>query len=391
MMAADRDEETGVNEGAPDGLGLAGASAGDRPAARLTPISGIGGKGPACFLLEAAGRRLLLDVGVGPDIGHKPNLDGLGRVDAVLLSHAHGDHAGGLNLLAQVGDPPVYATAIVAAQVAAPGGRPLRPLPLRGRADVLGVTVTTGRNGHSPGGVWLHLGVGDGLLYAGDTCMESEIYAFDDPPPAATAIIDASDGFDDESQAVRRKSLRAVLAGRKVLLPVPATGRGPEIALFAFDEMAQPPALCDDLRGAVAKMAGPWREALRPGAARRLGRLLSAARPIGEEPEGVVIAANANANHGASARLLPLWGGRDDVQVVLTGYVPRGTPARAAEECGRAAVLRWNVHPRFSDNVGLLRGLGARSVVPAFVEIGSRSAWDRAFSPVRVALEPLAL
>ncbi|WP_281262074.1 hypothetical protein [Azospirillum thermophilum] len=33
--------------------------------ARLTAVSGVGAKGPACFLVEAAGRRLLLDLGRG--------------------------------------------------------------------------------------------------------------------------------------------------------------------------------------------------------------------------------------------------------------------------------------------------------------------------------------
>ena len=31
--------------------------------------------------------------------------------------------------------------------------------------EVLGVRVRTGRNGHAPGGVWLHLDIGGGLLY----------------------------------------------------------------------------------------------------------------------------------------------------------------------------------------------------------------------------------
>jgi Cft2 family RNA processing exonuclease len=334
---------------------------------------------------------LLLDVGIGPDIGQVPNLDGIGRVDAVLLSHAHGDHAGGLHLLAQVGNPPVYATDIVAAQISGPDGRPVRSLPLRGQADVLGVTITTGRNGHSPGGVWLHLDVGDGFLYAGDTCVESEIYAFDEPPPAATAVVDASDGFYDQPQIACRDALRQVLVGRPALLPVPATGRGPEIALFVLDEMGLTPALCGDLRGTIERMVGSWRGALRPEAADRLARLLFAARPIDEVPEGITIATNANGNRGVSECLLSLWRDRDEVAVVLTGYVPHGTPAKAAELSGRAAVLRWNVHPRLSDNIKLLRSVKARTVVPAFVTIGSISIWETALSPVHVAFGPLFL
>src|SRR6185437_10256245 len=108
---------------------------------RVTAISGLGGKSPACFLVETGGRRLLLDLGEGPDPGVRPNLEGVGQIDAVLLSHSHRDHAGALDLLPQIGDPPVYASAIVAARL----GRPeIRPLPLAGSVGILGVTVRTG-------------------------------------------------------------------------------------------------------------------------------------------------------------------------------------------------------------------------------------------------------
>ena len=33
--------------------------------------------------------------------------------------------------------------------------------------DVLGIKVTTGRSGHAPGGVWLHLAVGGGRALHG--------------------------------------------------------------------------------------------------------------------------------------------------------------------------------------------------------------------------------
>ena len=64
--------------------------------AKLTAISGVGAKGPACFLVESGGARLLLDLGYGPDPGQWPDVGGTGRVVALLLSHGHRDHAGGL-------------------------------------------------------------------------------------------------------------------------------------------------------------------------------------------------------------------------------------------------------------------------------------------------------
>ena len=150
--------------------------------ALLHLISGVGAKGPACFLLEVAGKRLMLDLGEGPPPGLFPEVDDIGPIDALVLSHGHRDHVGGLSLLPKLGNPPVYATEIVLR--ALPGGIAGRPLPVRGRGDVLGIAVETGRNGHAPGGIWLRFAIGDGFLYTGDFSAESMLYAYDPPPPA---------------------------------------------------------------------------------------------------------------------------------------------------------------------------------------------------------------
>ncbi|MGA9896288.1 MAG: MBL fold metallo-hydrolase, partial [Xanthobacteraceae bacterium] len=118
----------------------------------LRPISGIGSKGPACFILETGGKRLLLDIGEGPPPGKFPDVAGLPRVDAVILSHGHKDHVGGLTLLSELGNPPVYATEPVAR--ALPKTVATRPLPIGRATDVLGIGIETGRNGHAPGGIW---------------------------------------------------------------------------------------------------------------------------------------------------------------------------------------------------------------------------------------------
>src|ERR1700761_3509314 len=155
----------------------------------LRLISGVGAKGPACFLLELAGRRLLLDLGEGPPPGAIPDVGAIGRVDAVVLSHGHKDHVGALFLLPKLGSPPVYATDSVARGL--PEAISVRPLTLGGETDVLGIPVATGRNGHAPGGVWLHFAVGNGFLYTGDYCTESVLYAYDPPArSAATALLD---------------------------------------------------------------------------------------------------------------------------------------------------------------------------------------------------------
>src|SRR5271155_3406861 len=159
----------------------------------LRLISGVGKKGPACFLIEAQSKRLMLDLGEGPPPGLMPDVADIGRVDAVILSHGHKDHVGGLSLLPKLGNPPVYATEIVARGL--PDGISAQVLPVGGRAEVHGITVTTGRSGHAPGGVWLHFAIGGGFLYTGDYATESILYAYDAPSQqAATALIDCSYG-----------------------------------------------------------------------------------------------------------------------------------------------------------------------------------------------------
>jgi hypothetical protein len=77
---------------------------------------------------------------------------------------------------------------------------------------------------------------------------------------------------------------------------------------------------------------------------------------------------------------------------VFTGYLPPGTPAQRLTDCGRAQYLRWNVHPRLSDNVTLTRSVAAQTVVPAFGDARHLPAWQHAFAPARVALQgPVAL
>jgi Cft2 family RNA processing exonuclease len=349
------------------------------PFPRVTAISGLGGKSPACFLVETGARRFLLDLGEGPDPGVRPDLDGVGRVDAMLLSHSHRDHAGALDLLPQIGHPPVYASAIVAARL---GRADLRPLPLAGSADILGVIVTTGRNGHAPGGLWIHFGIGRGLLYMGDHSIESAVYAFDPPPAAGTIILDASYGDADVALADQAAALENMLDTANALLPVPADGRGPEIALH-LARRGLDLRLDDSLRASLERLAWEERAALRDGVADALAAIASTAGAI-DGPQGVMLAAPADASRGEAARLMAQW--QDDAKpaILFTGYLPAQTQAGRLLARGRAQSLRWNVHPRLSDNAALVRSVGAACVIPAFCAPRYYKALARAFAPTKV-------
>jgi len=78
---------------------------------RLTVVGcgdafGSGGRGNACFLVESGTVTLALDFGATALVGlRRLGLDP-NRLDAVVLSHLHGDHFGGLPFLRSLASSP---------------------------------------------------------------------------------------------------------------------------------------------------------------------------------------------------------------------------------------------------------------------------------------------
>lgn len=351
----------------------------------LRLISGVGAKGPACFLLELAGRRLLLDLGEGPPPGAVPDVAAIGRVDAVVLSHGHRDHVGALFLLPKLGGPPVYATDSVARGL--PKAISVRPLAIGGETDVLGIAVVTGRDGHAPGGVWLHFAAGDGFLYTGDYCAESVLYAYDPPARrAATALVDCSYADYPKPLAECWAALARYVERGPLLLPVPANGRGPEIALELMRHGIKDICVDEAMREALQRLRGGDAGSLRDGTRDDVERLAAIVKPI-DGPRGVMLAASADGASGATARLIPQFESAPEVTILFTGYVNPTTPAERLTKSGRAETMRWNVHPRLTDSVALVRALKAKTVVPAFCDRAELPALAAALAPARVTMD----
>lgn len=350
--------------------------------AKLTAISGVGSKGPACFLVDTGRARLMLDLGYGPAPDQWPDVSKVGRVDALLLSHGHRDHAGALKLARQVGNPLLHATRSVFARL----GREGTALPLNGTAEVCGVTLRTGRNGHAPGGVWLHLDVGEGLLYTGDYGVESPIYAYDAPPTAATLVLDGSYGDYSESMEDSLGRFGPVWSRGSALFPVPADGRGPEMAYHVARVRGVLPCIGKDLRASLERMAAAEADSLRAGVAGELARIARDAPPI-TGARGLLFSGRADANEGEAAELVARWEHESAPDIVFSGYFPPGSPAQRLVDSKRARYLRWNVHPRLSDNASLVRAVEARTVMPAFADASHLDAWRAAFVPARVVID----
>jgi Cft2 family RNA processing exonuclease len=354
-----------------------------RPVLRL--VSGVGKKGPACFAIEAQGKRLLLDLGEGPPPGCLPDVASAAPADALILSHGHKDHIGGLLLLAKLGNPPIYATEIVAQSL--PDDIKTRPLPIRGSTEVLGIPLETGRNGHAPGGIWLHFGIGEGFLYTGDYSAESVLYAYDSPTrPAVTALIDCSYGDYDRALAACWSELATHIGKSPLLLPVPANGRGPEIALELMRHGCRDIFIDDAMQKALRQLRDGASVSLRTGLAEEIHRLTEIASPI-DRSRGVMLAASADGASGTTARLLPEFERSRDVAILFTGYINPNTPADRLTQNGRAQRMRWNVHPRLSDTVTLVQTVQARTVIPAFCDRTQLAALAAALAPARVTMD----
>ncbi len=360
--------------------------------ARLTAISGVGGKLPAAFLLEIEGRRLMLDLGEGPEPGVFPAVEGIGAVDAICLTHAHMDHAGALHLAEDLGNPPIYATQATFDNLGAlaPAATRRRILPVNGPAAIAGVTVSLGRCGHAPGGVWFHFAHAGGILYTGDWSVESALLPFDPPPPAHLLVTDASYGDRDTSLTDQIDAI-ARMAAAGAVLPVPGGGRGPEMIVALAARGLQPRA-CPQIGREMQALAEDSRS-VDAGGRQAMRNFL--ANPVDGDwrPTDVIVATEANAQAGLSATLLRRL--EEGFRFIFTSHVPRNTPAHRLLASGRADWLPWNVHPRRQDVLDLADRTGASRIMAAFVDpdampqlgesLGKRLITDRT-----ITLSPVA-
>ncbi len=93
------------------------------PAVRIVFLGGLGEIGRNCFCLEVDGRIIVVDCGLMFPDADMPGIDlvlpdftylrdNAERVEAVLLTHAHEDHAGGLAFLLRDVSVPIYGSAL---------------------------------------------------------------------------------------------------------------------------------------------------------------------------------------------------------------------------------------------------------------------------------------
>ncbi len=162
-----------------------------------------GGRFHTCFMVEAAGRRYLVDCGASAPVAMKRLGIDSASIDAVIVSHLHGDHFGGIPFLAldaqylagrdkplAIAGPPGIADRVPAAMdVLYPGllsGRSLKyefryiELNPGETTDVAGAKVTPFEARHGSGAPAYSLRVecgGRTVVYSGDTGWSENLIA----------------------------------------------------------------------------------------------------------------------------------------------------------------------------------------------------------------------
>ena len=155
---------------------------------------GSGGRFNTCFLVEAAGRRIVVDCGATALVAMRRAGVDPGGIDAVVLSHLHGDHFGGIPFLLLydqhvarreatltiAGPPGTEGRVRTATETLFPGAGEMetryplafQTLAARETADVLGFAVTPVEVVHPSGAPSYALRVeadGRSFAYSGDT------------------------------------------------------------------------------------------------------------------------------------------------------------------------------------------------------------------------------
>lgn len=414
---------------------------------KLTIWGGAGEHGRSSYLLSGERFRLLLDCGVKKGgAGEYPLIEPeqVKRLDAVLLSHSHEDHSVALPLLYAHGySGEVWTTRETRAQLdtyfrswRSSVSREGHELPyteadeqaIRYRYLEEGESLTWfeiipevwamwGRSGHLAGSVWFLIAAeGNSTFYSGDYTAESQLLEADSPvkafaaaghmpypeqrresmppvPPLDLAIIDAAYGLDQDTQADKLEQLeqairKTIARGGKVLLPVPASGRGQEMILWACEHLPDlqivvEPKLVDGLRqltGSPFWLRGgdpkPNSSALdritqflasrhwaMPQSGREREELLTGLGPsLWFVPDGMMQSA-------LSRWYYARWAGHSTHSVLITGHVSAGTFGyQLLHEPDRHGVcevrkLRYKVHQGRNDVQQMLMHLPVRHAV----------------------------
>jgi Cft2 family RNA processing exonuclease len=352
----------------------------------VTPIGGGTEIGGSAILVEAAGRRILVDAGMHPD-GRGPTriaevIDG-GGIDMLVVTHAHNDHGGyvpalvdrfpGMKVIcsdatgqllptmwsdsarvmsrafaeaddATIARPPHYGQAEVETAEARIEERPYhRKLNL----GDLGLTLFPAGHILGAAGVVIE-GGGRRVVVTGDISGPEDRYLSVEPAHLPEGLIGGADLLaiettychDDHRPRARQEeglvdAVRSVVErGGRVLIPAFGLGRAQEVVLILTRHL---PGL-DILVDGLAKDISTIYETISEGAGRSLAILGDRVRPVINRPReirsfhsGVIVASSGMLTGGASVAwaqdVLP----DERAALLLCGYQDEEAPGRKLE------------------------------------------------------------
>lgn len=349
---------------------------------KLTVHGGIGEKGRTCVGIEHGGTRLLLDVGVDTSAqgtAYHPAITRaeLERIDAIIVTHAHEDHVAALGWCLANGfagrilmtAESVAETDATLAAYATPHERALAQAATAeiiapGTDFALGpIAIRTGRSGHVVGGIWCHLSAGGRSLgYCGDVVPDSPVFAMDALPPSDLLLIDASYGADRIPAIERGAAIKDWLAAHPqgAVLPTPLSGRSVELIGLIEGPIAIHPSMREALAQQIA--ASTW---LKPGVADVLSTRFAEAL-LWEEGQALPHAAllvDDGMGLAGPSRVALAQARRERHPVLLTGGIPKGSPADLMLTAGEADWLRFPTHPTLPENIAIAAASGASRIL----------------------------
>ena len=284
----------------------------------ITFLGGADEVGASSLLIEIGGRRLLVDAGIRPTPKARwglagdqlPDLDQIersGGIDAILVTHAHTDHTGALELVTErYPNVPVYATPVTIelTRVLHQDARRIMQMRLEDEGELPlfdevattrllnaftpvqllqpltlapGLTATFFLAGHIAGAAMIGLSSSEGrILISGDISISPQRTVDGARPPAFSPdvlILESTYGgrLHANRHAEERRLVETVAevtaAGGKVLIPAFALGRAQEILLTLGEfqrrgELAGVPVWADGMVRAICQSYSSFPAAL---------------------------------------------------------------------------------------------------------------------------------
>jgi putative mRNA 3-end processing factor len=336
----------------------------------LGAMSCVGASG---LLVDTGAEKLLLDYGTKPSESPPKFPLPVGNVDAVLLSHGHLDHSGGLPVLAKH-SPPVYAFDVTrdltelllmdSIKISHEEGIDLpfkkqdvektvknfKRVEYRKKFNVGSTAVRYFDAGHIPGSAMVHLKIGRiGLLYTGDfnTINTRLLKACDLDLPETNILVIESTYSDREHPSRKSQEKELVKIVEETLskdgiavISAFAVGRAQEVLLILDKYGIDYPLYLDGMAKNATTIINRHRRLLHEPSS--LDTALEKVRYVKPrmrkrllQQPGVVVTTSGMLNGGPVVQYIKALHADERCSLLLTGWQLEGTPGKVLLEAGR--------------------------------------------------------